>query len=73
MPRSDTDDVYRLCRGMVFEPNGAGVLVGDQQSLTFFVSQHGDVVFLEKQRQTWSEIVSRRELSGARQRRSADR
>jgi hypothetical protein len=60
---AETDFVYVLRRGLVFEPGRAAVgYVADQTPMTYFVDQAGEIVFLEQPGapRTWSEIVERK-------------
>jgi hypothetical protein len=59
----ETDQLYIVRRGVVFEPGRATIgYVPDNTPLAWFVDQAGNIVFLEQPGgpQTWSEIVERR-------------
>jgi hypothetical protein len=60
---AETDLLYILRRGVVFEPGGATIAyVPPDTALTFTVRQNDDVVFIEHPGgpRTWSEIVERK-------------
>ena len=56
---AETDAIYTPVRGVVFQPYSTTV-IADQAELSFYVDDHGDVQFLERQPGTWSAIVERR-------------
>jgi hypothetical protein len=55
---ASTDAVYRRDTGTVFQPGSAGI-VDEHRHLSFYVDDAGDIVFLDPQPHTWSEIVAR--------------
>jgi hypothetical protein len=59
---AETDLVYVLRRGHVFEPGSATIgYVPHDTPMTYTVNEHGTVVFLEASgSRTWSEIVERK-------------
>ena len=60
---AETDLVYVLRRGIVFEPSKSTVgYVPDNTPMTLYVDQDDNVVFLEEPAgpRTWSEIVARK-------------
>jgi hypothetical protein len=60
---ADTDFLYILRRGVVFEPGGATIgYVSPDAPMTFTVNQDDDVVFIEHPGgpRTWSRIVERK-------------
>ena len=65
---SESDQLYVLRRGVVFEPNRATVgYIPDNTPMTFYVDQADNIVFVERYSgaATWSEIVARRARRGA--------
>ena len=66
---AETDEIFTLHRGVVFEPNSAVVgYVPEGAELHYFVDEAGAVIFLERQRGTWSEIIAKkaRRAAGAK-------
>lgn len=66
---ADTDEMFAIRRGVVFEPGRAVVgYVPEGADLSYFVDQAGEIVFLDRQRGTWSDIVAKRarRAAGAR-------
>ena len=61
-----TDAVFRLHRGVVFEPHRAAIgYVIDGTPMTYYVDTNDQVVFLEALGdRTWSEIVERQARRG---------
>ena len=65
---SDTDAVFVVRRGHVFEPGRATIgYLPDNTPMTFFVDRDGDIVFVEPYlgAATWSEIVARKAQRGS--------
>jgi hypothetical protein len=64
---AETDLIYVLRRGVVFETGRATVgYLPDNTPMTFYVDQADDVVFLEQPSgpRTWSEVVERQARRG---------
>jgi hypothetical protein len=57
---ADTDEMFSLYRGPVFMTGSASVAFNDRVDMFFYVRGDGEVIFLERQPGTWSEIVARR-------------
>jgi hypothetical protein len=57
---AESDEIFSFYRGMVFEPGSAAVAFNESVPLYFYVDRAGEIVFLERQRGTWSEIVAKR-------------
>ena len=56
---AETDECFVPGRGDIFQTGTANV-IADQAYLHFYVDTAGEVVFLEKQHQTWSELYAKR-------------
>jgi hypothetical protein len=57
----ETDLTYTLRRGVVFEPGRASIgYVTDQMPMTYFVTERGEIQFLEPGPCTWTEMVERK-------------
>lgn len=58
---ADTDALYSIRRGVVFEPQRATIgYVPDGARLAYYVDERGDIVFLEQTAgTTWSDVVAR--------------
>lgn len=64
---ADTDATYTLRGGVVFEPGRASIgYVTDQTPMSFYVTERGDIQFLEAGPHTWSEIMTRKARRGAK-------
>ena len=63
-----TDEVFRARGGIVFEPNSASPIT-ERAGVWFYVrASDGELVILEQELRTWSEIIARKARSEARRR-----
>lgn len=65
---SDTDAVFVVRRGHVFEPGRATIgYVLDKAAMTYFIGRDGHIVFVEPYlgAATWSDIVARKAQRGS--------
>jgi hypothetical protein len=57
---ADSDQVFTVYRGTVFEPRGARIVFGHVPEMHWFIDRAGEIVFLERTSpRTWSEHVER--------------
>lgn len=66
---AETDEMFMLRRGVIFEPGKASIgYVSEDTELHYYVDQAGEIVFLERQPGTWSEVFEKRarRAAGAR-------
>lgn len=57
---AEKDWIFTRVRGTVFA-TGSVTVVAEHPSYFFYVGQDGELVFLERQSGTWSELVAKRE------------
>jgi hypothetical protein len=55
---AESDQIYTPHKGTVFA-NGSAALLADRVALWFYLDDDGDIRFLERLGETWSNIVAR--------------
>ena len=57
---AETDELFKVCRGTIFLTGEAVIAFNDQVEMHFYVDRDGDIVFLQRDRGTWSDVVAKR-------------